>query len=90
MKPRSKKEITFNAQDWQSQHSKSSSKMEYREILLTEETNGHPVGQEIEAYNPKKGITKSLITQSEQKAHFERKDDETPSHAYFNQHLDSP
>ena len=64
--------------------------MEYREILLTEETNGHPVGQEIERYNPKQGSNKALITHSEQKAQYESKNNETPSHAYFNNHMDSP
>ena len=91
IKQRSKKELTFNALEWQSQHSKSSSKHEFREILLSEETNGHPVGQEREVDNPRKGTSKPLITQSEQKAAVRQQQDlETPSHAYFNQHMDSP
>ena len=68
IKQRSKKELTFNALEWQSQHSKSSSKHEFREILMTEETTGHPVGQERELDNPRKGSSKPLITHSEQKA----------------------
>ena len=62
IKQRSKKELNFNAVEWQSSHSKSSSKQEFREIKLTEETNGHPIGQEKGLDNLNRGPYKPLIT----------------------------